>query len=80
MVPPYQSISAPSAIAATFLVRSKPPCLLTFNENTWLWEPPVPYPTSASGAEEIYSWDEATLSWVLVVPPEPTEPTETIVE
>lgn len=30
------------------------------NESTWLWEPPVPYPTDG----KIYGWDEATQSWV----------------
>lgn len=30
---------------------------------TWLWQAPVPYPKNGS----LYKWDEATLSWVLVV-------------
>jgi hypothetical protein len=30
------------------------------NEDTCLWEPPVPKPTDG----KIYEWDEATLSWV----------------
>ena len=29
---------------------------------TWIWQPPVPYPSTG----EPYAWDEATLSWVLV--------------
>jgi hypothetical protein len=32
----------------------------TLNEETCLWEPPVPYPADG----KIYSWDEATLVWV----------------
>jgi hypothetical protein len=32
----------------------------TIGSPTWLWQPPVPYP-SAPGS---YYWDEATLSWV----------------
>jgi hypothetical protein len=28
---------------------------------TWIWQPPVPYPTDGGN----YTWDEATLSWVL---------------
>jgi hypothetical protein len=36
------------------------------NENTCIWEAPVPYP--ADGKE--YGWDEATLSWVEIVKPE----------
>jgi len=31
----------------------------TLNENTCLWEPPVPYPDDGG----IYTWDEATQSW-----------------
>lgn len=30
------------------------------NENTCLWEPPVPYPNDGN----FYQWDEATTSWV----------------
>ena len=32
----------------------------TISAPTWLWQPPIPYP-SAPGS---YYWDEATLSWV----------------
>lgn len=31
----------------------------TLNEQSCLWEPPVPMPTD----ENMYSWDEATQSW-----------------
>lgn len=34
------------------------------NSATWLWEAPVPYPNDGKD----YSWDEATLSWVLITP------------
>ena len=34
----------------------------TISAPTWLWQAPVPYP-SVPGT---YSWDEATLSWVLI--------------
>ena len=36
------------------------------NEDTCLWDSPIPYPTDV-GTEEnpkVYSWDEATTSWV----------------
>jgi len=33
----------------------------TLNQSTWLWEPPVPYPTDG----KFYTWDEATTSWVV---------------
>jgi hypothetical protein len=35
---------------------------------TWLWIPPVPYPTDGQN----YMWDEATDSWVLI--PNPPAP------
>jgi hypothetical protein len=34
----------------------------TLNNTTWLWESPVPYPEDG----KIYSWDEATTSWIEV--------------
>ena len=34
----------------------------TIGAPTWLWEAPVPYPSTGGP----YTWDEATLSWVLV--------------
>ena len=34
----------------------------TISAPTWLWQPPVPYPSTGGP----YTWDEATLSWVLV--------------
>ena len=30
------------------------------NNNTWLWESPIPYPTDS----KVYKWDEATTNWV----------------
>jgi hypothetical protein len=33
----------------------------TISAPTWLWQAPVPYPTDGGN----YTWDEATLSWVL---------------
>lgn len=36
----------------------------TFNEETFDWEPPIPYPDDWFPAD--YDWDEETLSWVKV--------------
>ena len=39
------------------------------NDETCLWEPPVPMPTNKirlSGAAVIFTWDEDTASWVEV--------------
>lgn len=33
----------------------------TLNEDTCLWEPPVPMPTGG-----VYQWDEATTNWIEV--------------
>lgn len=30
------------------------------NEETCIWEPPIPYPTD----DKLYKWDESTLSWI----------------
>jgi hypothetical protein len=35
----------------------------TISAPTWLWEAPVPYPSTGGP----YTWDEATLSWVEIV-------------
>lgn len=39
----------------------------TLDEQTCLWQPPVPYPSDGG----IYAWDEASLSWVSRIPEEP---------
>jgi len=37
----------------------------TLSNTTWLWEPPIPYPTDDKNyiTFKIYFWDEETLSW-----------------
>jgi hypothetical protein len=37
----------------------------TLSQTTWLWEPPVAYPTD----EKQYVWDEATVGWKPVPSP-----------
>jgi hypothetical protein len=34
----------------------------TLSQTTWLWEPPVAYPTDGKR----YVWDEPTMSWKLI--------------
>ena len=34
----------------------------TLSQTTWLWEPPVAYPTD----DQRYVWDEATVGWKLL--------------
>jgi hypothetical protein len=36
-----------------------------FNEDTWIWDPPIPYPTEGKARY----WDETTLSWVEIEQP-----------
>ena len=46
-------------------IPPKPYVSWLLNENTCLWDAPVPYPIDG----EIYSWDEDTTSWVLALEP-----------
>lgn len=36
------------------------------NTSTWLWEAPVPMPTEPLPEGQVYEWDEATQSWIVV--------------
>jgi hypothetical protein len=44
-------------------IPPKPYTSFILNEDTCLWEPPVPYPTDG----ERYTWNEDTISWDLVI-------------
>ena len=35
----------------------------TLNEDTCLWEPPIPYPEDG----DMYTWNEETVSWVKII-------------
>jgi len=43
-------------------IQPKPFASWTLNEDSCLWESPVPYPTD----DKIYQWDETSISWVEV--------------
>lgn len=49
--------------------NSKPYPSWVLNEETCWWEPPVPAPADFSGENntERYYWDEATISWKLII-------------
>ena len=49
-------------------IPPKPYASWLLNEDTCLWDAPVPYPTDIGTPEEPkhYKWDEATTAWVLV--------------
>lgn len=36
------------------------------DEETCIWNPPIPCPTDG----QVYDWDEATTSWVVLTPPD----------
>lgn len=44
-------------------IAAKPYESWILNENTCLWESPVPYPSDSEG---IYEWDESSTNWILV--------------
>lgn len=41
-------------------VLPKPYPSWIFNEDLWIWEPPIPYPTG----DKYYVWNEETTSWI----------------
>jgi hypothetical protein len=43
-------------------IPPKPFSSWTLNEDTCLWDSPVPYPTNGNR----YQWDEATTNWVVI--------------
>jgi len=43
-------------------IAPKPYNYWILNEDTCLWEAPIPYPTDG----KFYSWDEPTKNWVLI--------------
>ena len=45
-------------------IPQKPYASFVLNEDTCLWEPPVPYPTDG----ERYTWNEEEIEWVLETP------------
>ena len=53
-------------------IPPKPYNSWTLNEDTCLWEAPIPMPEDAGTGEppKLYAWDEITLSWVDVTPEE----------
>jgi hypothetical protein len=44
--------------------KTKPFNSWVLNETNWIWEAPIPMPTSTAGV--LYNWDEQTLSWNII--------------
>lgn len=76
----YAGIGYSYDVALDAFIPPQPYPSWLLNTETCLWEAPVPYPTDG----ELYMWDEATLSWVLVEPQPPApivvEPQTPVVE
>ena len=50
-------------------IPPKPYSSWVLNEETCLWEPPVPYPDDGYA----YDWDDETQTWIFLPPPPPME-------
>ena len=55
----YETVVQNGVIGVFYTPQPYPSWIL--NNQTYLWEAPVPYPTDG----KIYYWDETTQSWVL---------------
>lgn len=60
----YAGIGYTYDAARDAFIPPKPFASWVLNEDTCLWNPPVPYPTDGKR----YRWDEPTVSWVEVTP------------
>jgi hypothetical protein len=56
----YASIGGTYDFNNNVFLDKKPFNSWVLNTNTWLWEPPIPRPVDD---ENIYVWDETTISW-----------------
>ena len=56
----YAGIGYTYDAARDAFIPPKPFSSWILNENTCLWNPPIPYPDD----EKMYSWDESSTSWV----------------
>lgn len=68
----YAGIGDTYNVALDAFIPPKPFPSWVLNETTYLWNAPAPYPDDGKW----YSWDEATLAWILVdpQPPVPSPP------
>ena len=62
-------MSEPEATDDDVFYAPQPYPSWTISAPTWIWQAPTPYPTDG----KIYTWDEATLSWVEIIPTPPVE-------
>jgi hypothetical protein len=57
----YASVGYRYIKSLDVFVAPKPYTSWDLNRNTYLWEPPIPFPNDGNN----YYWDEPTVSWVL---------------
>ncbi len=57
----YAGVGDVYDVVRNAFIAPKPYPSWILDEDTCLWEPPVPYPTDG----KIYLWDEDTLEWVV---------------
>lgn len=64
----YAGIGYTFDAARDAFIPPKPYASWVLNEDTCLWDAPVPMPEDAGTGEppKLYTWDEATVSWVEV--------------
>jgi len=62
----YAGIGFTYDVTRDSFISPKPFQSWIFNEDTYLWDSPVPYPTDTGTLENSkkYKWDENTVSWV----------------
>ena len=57
----YAGIGYTYDVSRDAFIPPKPYVSRVLNEDTCLWDAPIPYPTNG----KMYRWDEATVSWAL---------------
>jgi hypothetical protein len=50
----------------TYFWMQQPYPSWTKNYDLNIWQPPVPYPQIEENSNEVYDWDEESLSWILI--------------
>jgi hypothetical protein len=63
-----ESIGIGGTFDGTNLWAMKPKPSWIKDQETLTWIPPVPYPAVEEGSNDVYSWDEETVSWILDAP------------
>lgn len=63
----YAGIGYTYDVSLDAFIRPQPYPSWTLNSQTCDWDAPTPKPDD----DKFYNWDEATLSWVEVIPPPP---------